>query len=69
MIGFLAQLILAMFQYDNKDLHKYRHSTLLHSLRNLTLTIEYLPVFMQKRIISNIDTINKAVFDPKTAET
>jgi len=68
-IGFLAQLILAMFQYDNQDLHKYRPSTLLNSLRNLTLTIEYLPELMQKRIISNIDTINRAVFDPKTAET
>ncbi len=69
LIGFLAQLIIAMFQYDNQDLHKYRHSTLLQSLRNLTLTIEYLPKLMCKRIISNIDTINRAVFDPKTAGT
>ncbi len=69
LIGFLAQLILAIYQHDNKDLHKYRHSTLLHSLRNLTLTIEYLPELIHKRITSNIDTINQAVFDPKTAGT
>lgn len=69
LIGFLAQLILAMFQYDNQNLHKYRHGTLLHSLKNLTLTIEYLPDMRQHNIISNIDMINQAVFDPKTAGT
>lgn len=69
LIGFLAQLILALFQYDNEKLHKMRHSTILYSLRNLTLTLEYLPEFRHKRIISNIDTINSAIFDQKTAET
>ena len=68
LIGFLAQIILAMFQYDNQDLHKYRHSTLLHSLRNLTLTIQYCQDMQHNRIISNIDNISKLIFDPKLLE-
>ncbi len=69
LISFLAQLTIAMFQYDNQDLHKYRHSTLLHSLRNLTLTIQYCQDMQHNRIISNIDNISKLIFDPKTAGT
>ncbi len=69
LIGFIAQLILDLFQYDNPDFRKFREKTVLHSLRNLTVTIEYLPEFRHRRIISNIDSINSAVFDPKTAGT
>lgn len=67
-IGFLAQLILALIQYE-RNLQRTHPRTLLNSLRNLTLTIEHNADFTQKRIISNIDAINCLVFSIKTRVT
>lgn len=67
-IGFLAQLILALMQYEQK-MQNFNPRTLLNSLRNLTLTLEHQDDFTQKRIISNFDAINHAVFSIKTRIT
>ena len=62
-IGFLAQVILALMQYDNEQLRKMRPKTLLNSLRNLTLTLKFEDEFKICRILSNIDLINRCVFE------
>ena len=62
-IGFLAQVILALMQYDNEQLRKMRPKTLLNSLRNLTLTLRFEDEFKICRILSNIDLINRCVFE------
>lgn len=67
-IGFIAQLILALMQYE-QNMQRTHPRTLLNSLRNLTLTVEHFQDFTQKRIISNIDPINIAVFSIKTRVT
>ncbi len=67
-IGFLAQLILALLQFEQK-LQKIHPKTILNCLRNLTLTIEHHADMTQKRIISNIDAINQHVFGIKTRVT
>lgn len=65
-VGFLAQVILALMQYENEQLRKIRPMTILNSLRNLTLTLEFKNEFKINRILSNIDAINRLVFDVKT---
>ena len=68
-IGFLAQLILALMRYEHETLRKIHPRTLLHSLRNLTLTLEDTGDFCRRRIISNLDQLNTLVFGITTRAT
>lgn len=69
MIGFLAQLIVALLRYDNDQLIKLRPKTIVQSLRNLTLTIEHQDLMIENRIISNFDEINMLILKPEQAVT
>ncbi len=65
-IGFLAQLVIAMMKYDNKVIRNKHPQTIVQSLRNLTLTIEHREVLLKNRVISNFDEINSLVITPET---
>jgi len=69
MIGFLAQLIVALLRYDNDQLRNLRPKTIVQSLRNLTLTIEHQDQMIENRIISNFDEINMLILMPEQGIT
>lgn len=69
LIGFLAQVIISLVKYENKELKTLHPKTILESIKNLTLTIEYKEIFVQNRIISNIDPINKKILGKNTVLT
>lgn len=69
LIGFLAQAIISLMKYEHKELKTLHPKTIIESVRNLTLTIEHKETFVQNRIISNIDPINKQILGQNTVKT
>ena len=69
LIGFFAQVIISLIKYEHETLRKLHPKTIIESIRNLTLTIEYKQIFVQNRIISNIDCINRFIFGQNGAIT
>lgn len=69
LIGFFAQVIISLMKYEHTDLKKLHPKTIVESIRNLTLTSEHKENFIQNRIISNIDPINKHILGQNTAIT
>ena len=55
-IGFLAQLFVSLAKYDDKRLKSLSTTTIVNSLRNLTLTIKNSRDELIQQIISNIYT-------------
>jgi transposase len=66
LIGFLAQLIISLLKYENKDLKKLHPKTIVESIRYLTLTLEYEAEFTFRKVISNIDAINQYILAQKS---
>lgn len=60
-IGFLAQLFVSLAKYDDKRLKSLSTTTIVNSLRNLTLTIKNSRDELIQQIISNIDTISTMI--------
>jgi len=69
LIGFLAQVIISLVKFEHKELKTLHPKTIVESVRNLTLTIEHKETFVQNRIISNIDPINKQILGQNTVIT
>lgn len=69
LIGFLAQVIISLVKYEHEELRKLHPKTILESVRNLTLTIEHIQNFVQNRIISNFDWINRLILDQNATIT
>ena len=61
LIGYIAQLIISLIRYDNKELKKTSTKFIKISLLNLTVTIEKLKNLRKKRIYSNFDWINQLI--------
>ncbi len=60
-IGFLAQLIISLIRYDNKELKNTSVKFIKISLMNLTVTIEFLSSKTKREIYSNFDPINELI--------
>jgi transposase len=69
LIGFLAQLIISLIKYENKDLKDLHPRTIVESIRHLTLTLEYETEFTFRKVISNQNAINQYVFAEKAGVT
>jgi len=61
LIGFLAQLIMAVIKYECKDLRNTSIKFIKISLMNLTVTVEFLPKGGKREIFSNFDPINERI--------
>jgi len=61
LIGFLAQVMISLVKYEHEELKTLHPKTIIESIRNLTLTIEHKETFVQNRIISNFDKINRSI--------
>jgi transposase len=61
LIGYIAQLIISLIRYDNKELKKTSTKFIKNSLLNLTVTLEKLKNLKKRRIYSNFDWINKII--------
>jgi transposase len=61
LIGYIAQLIISLIRYDNKELKKTSTKFIKNSLLNLTVTLEKLKNLKKRRIYSNFDLINKII--------
>ena len=60
-IGFLAQLIMSLIKYDNKELKNTSVKFIKISLMNLTVTTEFLENNTKNKIYSNFDPINELI--------
>ena len=69
LIGFLAQLIISLMKYENENLKDFHPKTIVESIRNLTLTLEYQDDFTFRKVISNIDAINQYSLGQKSEVT
>jgi len=61
LIGYLAQLIISLIRYDNKELKKVSTKFIKTSLSNLTVTIEISKSHKKRKIYSNFDPINELI--------
>ena len=61
LIGYIAQLIISLIRYDNKELKKTSTKFIKNSLLNLTVTLENLKNLRKRRIYSNFDWINELI--------
>jgi len=61
LIGYLAQLIISLIRYDNKELKNSSTKFIKISLMNLTVTIEMIKKDRKRRIYSNFDPINELI--------
>ena len=61
LIGFLAQLIISLMQYDYEPLKQVSPKFIKISLMNLTVTIETAQSGPKRRIFSNFDPINELI--------
>ena len=61
LIGYIAQLIISLIRYDNKELKKTSTKFIKISLLNLTVTLEKLKNLKKRRIYSNFDWINELI--------
>lgn len=69
LIGFFAQLIISLMKYENENLKDFHPKTIVESIRNLTLTLEYQDDFIFRKVISNIDAINQHILAEKAEVT
>ena len=69
LIGFFAQLIISLMKYENENLKDFHPKTIVESIRNLTLTLEYEDDFAFRKVISNIDGINQHILGQKAEVT
>jgi transposase len=69
LIGFFAQLIISLMKYENENLRDFHPKTIVESIRNLTLTLEYEDDFAFRKVISNIDAINQHILGQKSEVT
>lgn len=69
LIGFFAQLIISLMKYENENLKDFHPKTIVESIRNLTLTLEYQDDFAFRKVISNIDAINQYILGQKAEVT
>ena len=69
LIGFFAQLIISLMKYENENLRDFHPKTIVESIRNLTLTLEYDDDFAFRKVISNIDSINQHILGQKAEVT
>lgn len=69
LIGFFAQLIISLMKYENENLRDFHPKTIVESIRNLTLTLEYEDDFAFRKVISNIDGINQHILGQKAEVT
>ena len=60
-IGFLAQLIISLLRYENKELKHVTPKFIKNSLMNLTVTVEFLKDRTKRLIYSNFDHINRLI--------
>ena len=60
-IGFLAQLIITLLRYENKELKHVTPKFIKTSLMNLTVTVEFLKDRTKRLIYSNFDHINRLI--------
>lgn len=58
-IGFLVQLFISLARFEHDNLKSLSTSTILNSIKNLTLTIKHTKNNIIDQIISNIDTISR----------
>ena len=61
LIGFLAQLIISLIRFDNKELKNTSTKFIKISLSNLTVTVENRKNRIKRKIYSNFDPINELV--------
>ena len=61
LIGFLAQLIISLIQFDNKELKNTSTKFIKISLSNLTVTVENRKNGEKRKIYSNFDPINQLI--------
>lgn len=61
LIGYLAHLIISLIRYDEPKLKNFSTKFIKISLSNLTVTIEKLGIFRNRRIYSNFDPINELI--------
>ena len=69
LIGFFAQLIISLMKYENENLRDFHPKTIVESIRNLTLTLEYEDDIVFRKVISNIDAINYYILEQKSGVT
>ena len=69
LIGFFAQLIISLMKYEHENLRDFHPRTIVESIRNLTLTLEYQDDFVFRKVISNIDAINQYILGQKAEVT
>ena len=60
-IGFLAQLFISLSRFESEKLKSFSTTTILNSLKNLTLTIKNSGNGLIEQIISNIDENSKVI--------
>lgn len=60
-IGFLAQLFISLARFESEKLKLLSTTTILESLKNLTLTIKNSGKGLIEQIISNVDWISKEI--------
>ena len=61
LLGYIAQLIISLIRYDNKELKRTSTKFIKISLLNLTVTLEKLKNLRKRRIYSNFDWINQLI--------
>lgn len=67
-IGFLAQLFISLVRFESEKLKSFSTTTILNSLKNLTLTIKNSKFGLIEQIISNIDSISKEILPNLTLD-
>ena len=67
-IGFLAQLFISLARFESEKLKSLSTTTILNSLKNLTLTIKNSGIDLIEQIISNIDDISKEILPNLVAD-
>ena len=60
-IGFLAQLFISLLRYDHPEVKHTATKFIRHSLRNLTVTVEFRPGRRKRHIYANFDPVNRAI--------
>ena len=64
-IGFIAQLILSLIQYEHEELKRTSTKFIKNSLSNLTVTVEFGKSPRKRYIYSNFDYINEMILAQK----
>lgn len=67
-IGFLAQLFISLSRFESEKLKSFSTTTILNSLKNLTLTVKNSGSGLIEQIISNIDEVSKVILPNLVAD-